>query len=236
MKSQDPRVKHVDFAAQRTFSMENRQDGVFNYINDDRIISTHKHKNKKIYYFDNYEISLSYGQANIEKCLIVILMCLTFSATLIYKYFFDLHETILYIFIGSCFVDLIVTLFYLYFLFKLKAAQIFNNVPIGALDFNDLLILVNFITKIILFIFFCLHYTYIGLTGIALFTFKLLLDIYYTLISVKFLMLCPCSIYVQEITNKIWLNIKYYVCCCDVEQIEPDNHEYTKIEEIESFY
>jgi hypothetical protein len=236
MKSQDPRVKQVDFAAQRNYSIDNRQDGVFNYMNDDRIISTHKPKKQKIYYFDNYEISLSYGQANIEKCLIVILLCLTLSASLVYKYFFDLHTTILYIFIGSCFIDFIVTCLYLYFLFRLKSEQIFNQVPIGALDFSDLLILVNFIIKTTLFVFFCLHYTYIGLTGIALFTFKLILDIYYTLISVKFLMLCPCSIYVQEVTNKIWLNIKYYVCCCDVEQIEPENHEYTKIEEIESFY
>jgi hypothetical protein len=236
MKSKDHRDKHVDFSAPRTYSMDNKQDGAFNYLNDDRIVSTHKTRKEKVYYFDNYEISLTYGQANIEKCLIVVLLCLTVSISLVYKYFFDLHETIVYIFIGSCFIDLIVTSFYLYFLFKLKSAQIFNQVPIGAIDFNDLLILINFITKITLFVFFCLHYTYIGLTGIALFTIKLLLDIYYTLISVKFLMLCPCSIYIQEITNKIWLNIKYYVCCCDVEQIEPEHHEYTKIEQLESFY
>jgi hypothetical protein len=236
MKSQDQRIKHVDFAAQRAYSIDNKQDGVFNYMHDDRIVSTHKPKRDKVYYFDNYEISLTYGQANIEKCLIVILICLSLSASLVYKYYLDLHETILYIFIGSCCLDFIITCFYLYFLFKLKSAQIFNQVPIVALDFNDLIILVNFFTKLTLFVFFFLHYTYIGFTGIALFTTKLLLDIYYTLISVKFLMLCPCSIYVQEITNKIWLNVKYYVCCCDVEQIEPDHHEYTKIEEIESFY
>ena len=129
MKSQDPKNKIADFAQQRNYNQESyRQDGLFNYMNEERIPTSVKIKQPKTYYYDNYEISLSYGQSNIEKCLFVILVCIFFSVLLIYKYFLDLHTTILYIFISSCFVDIIITLFYVYFLIKLRRTQILLSV------------------------------------------------------------------------------------------------------------
>jgi hypothetical protein len=214
---------------------QNKQDDFFNYINDERIQPIYRTE-KKTYYFDNYDISSSYGQANIEKCLIVIFVIILYSALLIYTYYLDIHQTIMYFFVATAGLDVCISLFYIYFIIKLKSGQIFNHVPLNALDCSDVLIILNFLVKSFLFVFFCLHYFVIGLVGVLLFTIKYLIDIYFILISVKFLMLCPCSLYVQETLNKLWANIKYYVFCCDAEQREPENADYTKLEEIESFY
>jgi hypothetical protein len=214
---------------------QGRQGDFFNYINEERIQPIYK-SDKKSFYFDNYDISSSYGQANIEKCLFVIFLIVLYSALLIYCYYLDIHETIMYFFIFTTGVDICISFFYIYFLIKLKSGQIFNHVPLTALDCSDILILINFLVKTFLFVFFCLHYFIIGLLGIALFSLKFLIDIYFILISVKFLMMCACSLYVQEKLNVIWVNVKYYVCCCEVESVEPENADYTKLEDIESFY
>jgi len=62
----------------------------------------------------------------------------------------------------------------------------------------------------------------------------LLLDTYFIVISLKLFMLSPCMIGIQEFLQRLWNNVKYYVLCCEVE--EPDQPDYTKLEELESFY
>jgi hypothetical protein len=216
-------------------NVSNRQGDFFNYINEERIQPIYK-SDKKDFYFDNYDISSSYGQANIEKCLFVIFLVVLYNAFLIFCYYLDIHETVMYFFIFTTGVDVCVSFFYIYFLIKLKSGQIFNQVPLTALDCSDIMILINFLVKTFLFVFFCLHYFIIGLIGVLLFTVKFLIDVYFILISVKFLMMCPCSLYIQEKLNVLWAGVKYYICCCDVDQPEGENADYTKLEDIESFY
>ena len=55
------------------------------------------------------------------------------------------------------------------------------------------------------------------------------------MIAVKLFLFCPGARYLQEQSEKIWSFVKFYVLCFEVEQ-EQDNGEYTKIEDIESFY
>jgi hypothetical protein len=131
-------------------------------------------------------------------------------------------------------LDIIISLLYLYFLIKLKSEQIFNKIPNAIINSSDVLILLNFIVKIVTITMIFVDISLLGITAIILFTFKFMIEFYFAVISVKLFMFCPCTLYVQEQSEKAWLWIKYYIFCCEVD--EPENPDYTKLEDLESFY
>jgi hypothetical protein len=202
-------------------------------LNEERIISKYKPR-EIIYYYDNSAISLSYGQYNIEKCLIVLTIILLLNLVIIYNYYPKFTRFVLISIIGSMAVDATISLLFLYFLYKLKSNIKFNK--IYGLNSLDILITLNFVMKSILFIIMLVHNKTV--VAIILLSVKFLVDFYFILLSVKILMFCPCSVYLLEFTEKIWTTLKKYLFCYDKENTatDPENYEYSKLEDIESFY
>ena len=205
-----------------------------NDLNEERIISSYKAK-EKIFYYDNSAISMSYGQYNVEKCLIVLFLLIVYSACLVYNYYLFLDNLKLIILIICFSLDIIVSFLYIYFLIKLKSDEVFNRIPTVVVNSTDIIILINFIVKIASIILICFDYATLGILALILFAIKFLIEFYFAIISVKILMFCPCSVYIQEQTEKLWIGIKYYVFCCEADN-ENENAEYTRIEDGESFY
>jgi hypothetical protein len=200
-------------------------------LNAERIITDYK-KTNKIYY-DNSAISMSFGQHNIEKCLFVLLFLIIFSTYLAFSYFLTLDKAFITSIVTGCVVDLIISLIYLYLLIKLRSDHIFNKIPIQMISVSDCIILANIVIKTISFLMSFANYKILGFLGFFLFLLKYLFDVYFTLISVKLFMFCPCSIYVHEQTENLWNSFKYYLFCCEIEQAE--NMEYTRLEDLDSF-
>jgi hypothetical protein len=235
MKTSEKQSKFQNFMQQRQANMDRGNPDFPADLNEERIKSVYRPK-ERVYYYDNSQISLSYGQYNIEKCLIVLSVLILTSGLLIYNYFFSFSNISFVIFISTSSVDIIVAFIYLYFLIKLKSDENFNRIPIGAVNGSDVIIMLNFVMKLVLFIMVSSEYGTLGILAIILMSIKFLMDFYFTIISVKLLMFCPCTIWIQEATEKIWTTLKYYIFCCDQEAAEPENTDYTKIEDIESFY
>lgn len=200
-------------------------------LNAERIITTYKNT-KKIYY-DNSAISMSFGQYNLEKCLFILLFLIIYSTYIAYSYLDILDKTNLTFLIAGGVIDLIVSLIYLYLLVKLRSDTIFNEIPIGIMNISDYIIILNCFVKMITLIMAVVSYNLIGLLGIIIFSIKFLFDSYFVVVSVKLFMFCPCSLYVQEQTERIWNGIIYYIFCCEYERKE--NTEYTRLEDLESF-
>jgi hypothetical protein len=205
-----------------------------NDLNEERIISSYRPK-ERIFYYDNSQISMSYGQYNVEKCLIVLFIIIVTQACLIYNYYLILSYTSLTLLLSGTGVDLITSFLYLYFLIKLKSDQIFNKIPNSITNSSDILILLNLILKIVTLVFIYIEMNVLGVTAVVLFSLKFLIEFYFAVISVKIFMFCPCTLYLQEQTGKLWNWIKYYVFCCEVEE-QQENPDYTKLEDLESFY
>ena len=62
----------------------------------------------------------------------------------------------------------------------------------------------------------------------------MILDTYFTIVSLKMFMHSNCMIDVREFLERLATTIKYYILCC--EKDEPEHQDYTKLEELESFY
>jgi hypothetical protein len=229
-------TNYQNFAQQRQDAMEiGKIDSVENPLNEERIVSTY-HKDNKKFYYDNSSISMSYGQYNIEKCLFVLLFLITYSTCLGYYYYesFD-YLTFVFLIIGGS-IDVLISFMYLILLIKLRSDTIFNKIPTKLMSFTDLIILANFIVKISQFILVTLIFNQFDVLGIVLIIVKLLFEIYFTVISVKLFMFCPCSVYVQEQTQKLWNGIKYYIFCCEIQDMNnQENPEYTKLDDLDSF-
>src|SRR5947208_3057401 len=101
MKTSEKQTRFVTFANQRKANTDrNRQEDFPQDLNEERIISSYKPK-EKVYYFDNSAISLSYGQYNVEKCLVVLGILIAFSALFIYNYYDSFSSAIFIIFLTS---------------------------------------------------------------------------------------------------------------------------------------
>jgi len=119
-------------------------------------------------------------------------------------------------------------------LYGLKNECIFQKVSINSFSAIDLLIFFNFLNKLALIVLIFLDNGFYYVWCLVFFSCKFILDTYFIMIWLKLFMLSPCMIAIQEFFERLWNNIKYYILCCEVE--EPDLPDYTKLEELESFY
>lgn len=237
MKTSDHSNRYEKFAKHRNLAQgRQRVEDIpeFNQdLNEERIITTY-HPKERNYYYDNSSISMSYGQYNVEKCLVVLFVLLVSSAILIYNYYFTLRLVSSILVISGAALDFIISCLYLHFLLKLKSEEIFNKIPTTLINSSDILIGISLAVKIASYIMIWVDYSLLGWSAVLLFSFKFLLEFYFAVISIKLLIFCPCTIYIQEQSEKLWNWIKYYVFCCEVEETE--NPDYTKLEDLESFY
>lgn len=196
-------------------------------------IAKYKRTQKKFYY-DNSVISESYGESNIEKCLITILSDLFYTAVLGYVYVESFSQIKFYLLAISVVLDFLTSSHFIYLFYNLKNEGIFQKVSINSFSAIDLLIFFNFLNKLLLGVLIYLDNNFYYFWCLVFFTSKLILDTYFIMISIKMFMLSPCMIGIQEFFQRLWNNVKYYILCCEVE--EPDQPDYTKLEELESFY
>jgi len=237
MKTTDIGNKYGNFTQNRKDLINKNRfedlEGFNQDLNEERIVSIYKPK-ERIFYYDNSQISMSFGQYNLEKCLIVQFILIILTACLLYEYSTNLdYLNCVLIFLGGG-LDVIASIFYIYFLYKLKSNDIFNKLPNFAINLTDIMILINLFIKIFTIVMIYVDYSTLGVSALILFTLKFFIEFYFSVISVKLFMFCPCTLVLQEQTEKMWNWIKYYIFCCDVE--EPENPDYTKIEDLESFY
>ena len=191
-------------------------------------------KEKNFYfYYDNSNICQYYGQSNIEKCLFLLFFLITYTITIIYYYITLMNNFLYYTIICSLSIDSLCFIFYCYFLYKLKSDEMFEKIPNILIKFNDYLIIFNSIIKT--FIISIISVSFIKWAPLLLFFAKYILEIYFMLTSIKIFMFCPGIRNCQEFSERFMFYFKYYILCCDIEQ-EQENEEYTKIEDIESFY
>ena len=196
------------------------------------INKSQKEKNL-FFYYDNSNICQYYGQSNIEKCIFLLFFLVTYTSTIIYYYSNFMNKFIFYFIIISLTADLISFIIYCYILYKLKSDEMFEKIPCLIIKLNDFLIIFNFILKSL--ILSILSVTMNKWIPFLLFASKYILEVYFILNSIKNFMFCPIIHSFQENLEKLIFYFKYYILCFDFEQ-DQILEEYTKIEDIESFY
>jgi hypothetical protein len=235
MKTSIQGNKHKNFSQQITHKGFSKPADTPNRdLNEERIISEYRPK-ERVFYYDNSSISMSYGQHNIEKCLVVLFILIVYGSLLIYSYNLSLDILKYTLLTSGAAFDIIISFLYLYFLIKLKSNQIFNKIPLNLINSTDILILLNFLLKVVTIILIFVDYNILGWSALIFFSTKFLFEFYFAVISIKILVFCPCAVYLQEQTEKLWNCVKYYVFCCEIEE-QSENIDYTKLEDLESFY
>lgn len=187
----------------------------------------------KSFYFDNSNLCHYYGQTNIEKCMILLFFLITYTFTILYYYSSTIGNLLYYILIPTLICDIFSLLIYFFILYKLQSNDIFDEIPEFIIKTNDNLILFNSIGKTLLIAIASVKY--ISFNILLLFIGKYALEIFFLLNSQKIFMFIPCVKGIQDKTEKCLLYIKYSIFCFEIEN-ENDTEEYTKIEDIESFY
>lgn len=234
MKTQDKiNGNNVDLGEKSFYIDKYNNFDVFN-PNLDHELKLSKHKrNQKKFYYDNSIISESYGESNIEKCLITILSIFLNSIILGWIYFEIFSNLKFYILAISVFIDFLISSHFIYLYYSLKNDSVFQKVS-NSFSAIDLLIFFNYLNKSALCVLIFFDSSFYFVWCLVFFSCKILLDTYFIMISLKLFMLSPCMIGIQEFFQRLWNNVKYYILCCEVE--EPDQPDYTKLEELESFY
>lgn len=193
-----------------------------------------KYKKDTDFYYDNALISHSYGEHNYEKCILITSMIIVFAVCYLYIYFLNFSLLKICILSFQILLDLIALCFYSYVLINLKKNEIFQRVSLKNYSMVEIVIFVNYLGKIffIFLVFFDSNFYFFW--PIFSLIIKMALDTYFSLISLKIFMHSNCMIKVREFFERLAATIKYYILCC--EKDEPDLQDYTKLEELESFY
>ena len=198
---------------------------------DDRINQLMKEKSD---YFNNSNLCQSYGQSNIEKCLIFLFFLIVFSCLILYHYSNHFGSVLFSIICGTIFLNLFSFITYSFFLYKLQSESMFDRIPTTVAFLNDLIISFNLILETAVLILVSFTST-VDWLCFSLFLAKFLIEIYFVIVSIKVFMFCPWSRSIQNITGRFWNSLRILFCCCENEP-EIDLSKYHKLDEYESFY
>lgn len=237
MKTQSEKsIKYLQFVQQRKANVQketNIRDDFPLDVFEERIQSILKPEEVSQKY-ENTSICYSYGQPNYEKATFALSLLITLAACFLYFYFDLLDKSFVIIYSSSLAFDSFIFLIYIYFLCKMKSPSIFTPISNTINILLDIINYFNFILKVIIFVFIFMDIAKFNLMAISIIVLMLLTHIYILLITVKILGFSPCFIYMQDLILSFTYTIKYYLCCCEMEQEEPK--DYTKLEDVESFY
>ena len=176
--------------------------------------------------FDNFSLCQKFGQSNIEKG-IFLLIIITFVSGVILHYNLKILKSIYIKLLSiSSIIDLLLLLVYCFLRIKFSADQWFNPFPILLFNYSDYVIILNFGLKIAIFVL-SFFYTK-SLLLLLLSAFKFLLELYFLLSCVKFLVFCPGYKTFQECCDCIVGKIKKSFNCCENEH---EGNEYRRIDE-----
>lgn len=233
MKTQDKSILNNVNLGEKSFYQDNYLEGFNPNYNNELMVGKYKRTNKK-YYYDNSKISQSYGESNIEKCLVGICCIIILTLVLSYVYYDFFISIKLYLLVACVFADSLTCISYIKLLINIKKEGIFQKVYLNTYSYMDVIMLFNYFNKVALVSLIYLDSKFYYFWCLIFFSFKFLLETYFVMISLKMFMLSPCMVKLQESFESLWINIKYYILCCEVD--EPDYPDYTKLEELESYY
>ena len=125
--------------------------------------------------FDNKVLCQKYGQKNIEKAILLLALIILCSVAILYYYwkFFKLYYIRLLLITSS--VDVILLLFYCALRLTFNSNDWINSFPSQFYIFMDYIIIINFISKLIIFIIYFFYRITLG--SIFLFSGKFLLEL-----------------------------------------------------------
>ena len=176
--------------------------------------------------FDNFSLCQKFGQANIEKGIFLLIIITLISGVILYYNMKNLKTIYIKLLSISSIIDLLLLLIYCFLRIKFSADQWFNPFPILLFNYSDYAILFNFGFKIAIFV---LSFFYSKtLLLLLLSAFKFLLELYFLLNCVKFLVFCPGYKTFQECCDCIIGKLKKSFNCCENEH---DGNEYKRLDE-----
>jgi hypothetical protein len=186
-------------------------------------------------FHNNSNICYRFGQANIEKALFVLITQMILTALLIYIYIYELEKPIIYLFLISAGMDMILMTVFIYFVMKFRQDDIFSTFSRSLSNFVDVVNSINLLIKLMNYTALFFLVEELKFLFCFWFTLKFLVEIYFGLITVKMFVFCSCTIWLNEKLSKLFKWIQFYVFCCDVEDKE-EGKEPEKCEELESNY
>ena len=183
--------------------------------------------------FDNFTLSKKYGQSNIERAIILLILIILFSGLILYNNI----KLIKTYFIKICFIasiiDVLLLIFYLFLRIKFSPDEWFNSFPIQFFNYMDYILIINFILKIIVFILSFFYQKTLG--SLVLFFIKFLLDLYLFISCVKILIFIPGFKTFEEYFEKTINSIKSFLTCGENEH-EQEIYDYKKLNDDTSNY
>src|SRR4051812_2424075 len=85
-------------------------------------IKSDKHRRERylhnVNFHNNSNICYRFGQVNVEKALFVLIIQMLYTALLIYAYIYDLEKVLIYLYLISAGIDLILMTIFIYFVLK----------------------------------------------------------------------------------------------------------------------
>ena len=213
MKSSDSSFNDYDFPKTQDMIKKNN-----NTESEDDNYSISQTNTETSYNFDNYTLSQKYGQSNIEKGIIILLIITFLSGIIIHNNINKINRYFIYAIYISTGIDIFIILIYCFFLLKFNSEQWFNAFPIHFYYSIDYIISINFIIK---FIIFCISLFFkITISSLLLFFIKLFLDIGLLMTCVKLIIFCPGYKICEEYFELIIEFMKYSMICCEKEHEE----------------
>jgi hypothetical protein len=188
-----------------------------------------------INFYNNSNICYRFGQVNIEKALFVLLFQMIFTALLIYLYIYDIAKILIYLFLISAGIDMILMTIFIYFVMKFRQDEIFSTFSRGVSNFVDIVNSINLIFKFFNYTFIFFVIKDLTFFFCLWFTLKILIEIYFALITLKIFVFCSCTVWINEKLYGLFKMIQYYILCCETEEKE-ENKEHERFEELESNY
>ena len=186
-----------------------------------------------------YQLCLNFIQnriENIEYSLFILALQILLTALIVYIYLESLKSLLILLFIITGTFDIVILTFYIYFVIKFKKEEIFTSLPKTCFSVSDVLNIINLIMKTINFLLlFVLSKEIVFMFALS-FILKFVIDIYFCFVTIKIYMFCPCGMWCSEYLNRMWNGVKYYLFCCEVEDNNSIDMEYSKMEDMESFY
>ncbi len=139
--------------------------------------------------FDNFSLCQKYGQANIEKAILLLILIISITGFILYYYWKLLKLYYIKILLVAVSIDIILLFFYCYLRLKFNSNDWVNSFPTEFYNFIDYIITINFILKVLALVIFFFHK--ISLGSIFIFSFKFLLELYLLISCTKYMIFCP---------------------------------------------
>lgn len=185
----------------------------------------------------NADISNHFGQANIEKSYILIVIILLYEVFWLFYYLeflTQVFKVVVYVSIG---LDLAVASFLTTFYFKLKQERLLTRISSRIRNACDAVVAIDSITKVYLFVGLQLQAVPVFSAAYCFFLVKFLLEVYFCTVSMKCCLFFPCSYRVIETFKVYWGLFLYYVFCIeDEDNLQYHSLENVDLEDIESMY